>query len=282
MSAKHLARISGVLVCAATLPALAFAESSGRDLATEATNPIGSANQLQFQNLFFPDNKNADGDANTFIIQPVVTFDLPDGGYFDGVVVRVTTPLISTPEVFDEETTAWGDTVALFAATHSKTGEVENEFFSWGPILAAGVPTSSDDRTGLDVWSTGPGIVGLKNDVYPGGNSLMYGLLAWHQWDFEDEDLSVTSAQPIFTYKFKSLFGQDGWYVRLPDDTWEYDWHADKFAVIPAGFGFGRAFSLGKQPVNTFLSAWYNAADLDDAVGPEWAIKASFSLVFPK
>lgn len=82
--------------------------------------------------------------------------------------------------------------------------------------------------------------------------------------------------------KYKSLFGQDGWYLRLPDDTWEYDWDAGEFTVIPAGFGFGRAFSLGNQPVNAFLSARYNAADLDDSVGPKWAIKASFSLVFPK
>ena len=46
----------------------------GGDLATAATNPVGSANQIQLQNTFIPSSKNSDGGANTAVIQPVARY----------------------------------------------------------------------------------------------------------------------------------------------------------------------------------------------------------------
>lgn len=266
----------------------AWAQDGGGDLVTTATNPVGSANQLQLQNLYFDDNNNSNGDANTFIIQPIVTFDLPKGGYFEGVVTRFTIPYVSTPEnsITGKDANAWGDTTALIIPTHTAQGSVAGEFTTWGPILSVGIPTKSDDMTGSGLWSAGPGIIGLKNHVYANGNSLMYGAIGWHLWNVENDgdtaDTSVTSGFPIAIYKFGSLFNQEGWYARMPDDTWNYDWEANEFTQIPLGLGFGRAFKIGKQPINAFVSTWYNAADPDVAATPKWAIKASFSLVFPK
>jgi len=260
----------------------AQAQEGSGDLATAATNPIGSANQLQFQNTFIPESENSDGYSNIGVIQPVLSFELPKGGYFEGLVTRITLPIISTPEVLGDRDTGTGDTTALIIPTHTNPGAKPGEFFTWGPIAAVGIPTASEDRTGAGLWSLGPGIIGLTNLTYDNGNSLMLGGLGYHQWDIEGEDLNTTSGFPVVIYKFGTLFGQEGWYVRAPDDLWQYNWTSEEFTQIPVGAFAGRAFQMGKQPVNVYMGGWYNAADPDDGTAADYAIKTSFSLVFPK
>ena len=263
---------------------------AGKDLATAATNPVGSANQLQFQNLFIEDSNNASGsDANTFIIQPIVTFDLPDGSYFENVVTRWTVPYVKTPDIdtglgFTVDDEDWGDTLGLIFPVRTTPGEKQGEFTSWGPGVAVSIPTSSGGLTGNDTWSAGPGLVYLKNLVFDNGNSLMVGGAAWHIWDIENgkADVSVTSGFPAIIYKFKELFGQKGWYLRTTDDTISYNHETNEWTQIPLGGGIGRAFVIGKQPVNVFGALWANGADPDHATTPEWAAKISFSFVFPK
>lgn len=263
----------------------------GVDLATAATNPVGSANQLQFQNLFIQDSNNASGnDANTFIIQPIVTFDLPEGSYFENVVTRWTIPYVTTPDIdtglgFSVDDKDWGDTIGLIFPIKTTPGEKAGEFTSWGPGLAVSIPTSpSDGLTGNNTWSAGPGVVFLKNKVFANGNSLMYGGAAWHLWDIESgkADVSTTSGFPAIIYKFKELFGQKGWYLRTTDDAFSYNHKTSEWTQAPLGGGVGRAFVIGKQPVNIFGAVWTNAANPDEATTPEWAAKISFSFVFPK
>ena len=44
------------------------------------------------------------------------------------------------------------------------------------------------------------------------------------------------------------------------------------------GAQLGKIFSIGKQPVNTFLQSWCNAAD----AGGDHAIKFNFTFLFPE
>jgi hypothetical protein len=46
------------------------------------------------------------------------------------------------------------------------------------------------------------------------------------------------------------------------------------------GGGVGKIFHLGKLPVNTQLSAYYNVVRPDD--GPNWQIRFQVQLMFPK
>ena len=261
----------------------------GADLATAATNPVGSANQFQLQYLYADDVNNASGSSNTTIIQPIVSFALPEGGYFQGVVTRWTIPYVSTADIdtglgFTIDDEDWGDTLGLIFPTHTTPGEKAGEFTTWGPGLAVNIPTSSGGLTGNDTWSAGPGIVYLKNKVFANGNSLMFGGAAWHIWDIESgkADVSTTSGFPAIIYKYKELFGQKGWYLRTTDDAFSYNHETSEWTQAPIGGGIGRAFVIGKQPVNIFGAVWTNAADPDDAATPEWAAKLSFSFVFPK
>ncbi|MGD9293406.1 MAG: hypothetical protein PVI41_00860 [Roseobacter sp.] len=292
---KHMktvtSALAGLALIATTSGAVAQddppAQAGGTDLATAATNPVGSANQLQFQGLYFDDSFNSDGDAKTFILQPIVSFNLPEGGYFSNVVTRWTVPLRYTPEIetplggIDES--GLGDTLGLIFPTHTTLGDTPGEFTTWGPGVAVNIPTSSEPLLGTNTWSAGPGLVYLKNLKFASGNSLMIGGAVWHIWDISGKaDVSATTGFPAFIYKFDKLFDQDGWYVRAPDDTFSYDHKANEFTQAPIGLGVGRAFVMGKQPVNIFASAWKNVANPDTATTPKWALKASFSLVFPK
>jgi hypothetical protein len=49
---------------------------------------------------------------------------------------------------------------------------------------------------------------------------------------------------------------------------------------VPLGGGVGKIFHLGKLPVNTQLSAYYNVVTPDD--GANWQIRAQVQLMFPK
>ncbi len=50
--------------------------------------------------------------------------------------------------------------------------------------------------------------------------------------------------------------------------------------TVPLGGGVGKIFHLGKLPVNTQVSAYYNVAKPD--FGPNWQIRAQVQLMFPK
>ena len=58
-----------------------------------------------------------------------------------------------------------------------------------------------------------------------------------------------------------------------------YDFKKDDFTVIPVGLGFGKVFSIGKQPVNMFLQSWYNAAEENSSL---YTIKFNLTFLFPE
>ena len=264
-------------------------KKGGGDLTTAATNPVGALIQVQLQNLYIPNSDNSSGPANTGIIQPVVPIHLPEDGYFQGIITRTTIPIVTTPKVAGNRETGMGDITSIAALTHTTPshahlmGNVKADFFTWAPVGAVVLPTASKDETGADVWQLGPGLLALTNLHFPSGDNVMLGALAYHLWDVEgdDPDISKTFAQPVIVYKFNSLFGQKGWYVRNPDDLWSYDWEEDEFDQITAGASLGRVFPIGKQPVNIFAGGWYNPVSSDRAATADYAFKLSFSFLFP-
>ena len=260
-------------------------KKGGGDLTTAATNPVGSLIQVQLQDLYIPNSRNSEGYANTAIIQPVYPIDLGDDSYFQGIITRTTIPIVTTPEVNGNRETGIGDITMIVAPTHTSPGSKKGEFFTWGPVGAIVIPTASKRETGADVWSFGPGFLGLTNLSLANGDSVMLGALAYHIWDVENDEgdasVSKTFAQPVLVYKFKSLFDQGGWYIRNPDDLWQYDWEEDEFTQITLGAAVGRVFPIGKQPVNIFAGGWYNPVSSDRAATADFAFKISLSFLFP-
>jgi hypothetical protein len=259
-------------------------------LATQATNPAAALIQLQIQNVFVPNSHNSSGYANTFIIQPVIPFSLGKDSYFQNLVTRTTIPVVTTPDPDGpiDDTTDLGDTTVLAVPVHIQ--KVSDTFgYSWGPIGAIQIPTATDDRTGTDKWSIGPGlmVVGSKKNVFTEGDVLQFGGYGYNLWsvagDGDRMDVNKLFGGPVLNYHFASLFGQEGWYLRYTDQLYSFDWNAmfDRDTVsIPLGAALGKVFSIGKQPVNVFLGGDYYAAHR--GTDPVWDIKLNVTFLFPE
>ncbi len=60
--------------------------------------------------------------------------------------------------------------------------------------------------------------------------------------------------------------------------NWEAD--SDDRWTVPFGGGIGKILRIGKLPVNTSLSAYYNVEHPDR--GSEWQARLQFQFLFPK
>ena len=60
------------------------------------------------------------------------------------------------------------------------------------------------------------------------------------------------------------------------------NWKADNSErwTVPLGGGVGKIFHIGKLPVNTQLSAYYNVVKPDDAAN--WQLRVQVQFMFPK
>jgi hypothetical protein len=287
-AAAVVASSTGVL-SSATEPAGGGKADHG-NLAAQATNPAAALIQLQLQNVFVPNSHNSSGYANTFIVQPVIPFSLGKDSYFQNLVTRTTIPLVTTPNPDGPigKTTDLGDTTIIAAPIHKQ--KVSDTFgYSWGPIGAIQVPTATDDRTGTDKWSIGPGlmVVGSKKNVFTEGDSLQFGGYGYNLWSVAGDgsrmDVNKLFGGPVMTYHFADLFGQKGWYLRWTDELMSFDWNAvfDRdTASVPVGAALGKVFTIGKQPVNVFLGSDYYAAHR--GADPVWDIKLNVTLLFPE
>lgn len=256
-------------------------------LANQATNPAAALIQLQLQNQFIPNSNNSSGYANSFVVQPVIPFSLGEDSYFQNFVTRTTLPLVTTPDPDGpvSDTTDLGDaTVIGFAVNKQKV--TKDSGFEWGPGLAAILPTATDDRTGADKWSLGPGFlgIGMKADVLEKGDSLMLGAYGYNVWsvagDGDREDVNKLFAAPVVIYHFAELADQKGWYAGYSDELWNFDWKDDGRASMPIGGRVGRVFSVAGQPINLFLQSDYWVADR--GTDPVWDIKLSLTFLFPE
>ncbi|WP_201099280.1 hypothetical protein [Thiocystis minor] len=112
------------------------------------------------------------------------------------------------------------------------------------------------------------------------GSPWVYGAMVNNLWSLTHDkhggDYNNGLLQPFVNYNFK-----DGFYLTsAPILT--VDWTADSGNqwTVPIGGGIGKIFHLGKLPVNTQLSAYYNVAAPDNSA--DWQIRAQVQFMFPK
>ena len=143
-----------------------------------------------------------------------------------------------------------------------------------GPVLQ--LPTNSNAELGNKNWGLGPSAVVLHLEH---GDPWVYGVLANNVWSLSSSkqggSYSTGLIQPFVNYNFEG-----GLYlVSAPIAT--VDWNADgEKWTVPLGGGIGKIFHLGKLPVNTQLSAYYNVVHPDN--GANWQIRAQVQFMFPK
>jgi hypothetical protein len=259
----------GLAVCAA-VPSRA--EMSAEELAKLAQNPVGNLVSVPFQNNTNFNVGPRDGTQDILNIQPVLPITLNEDW---NLITRTIVPLIWQPGFYPGQDTRFGLGDIQMSGFFSP-GKPSPSGLIWGAGAIVQMPTDTDDL-GNKNWGMGPtGVVlHLKH-----GDPWVYGVLVNNVWSFTNGNRGGSYnnglMQPFVNYNFN-----EGFYLTsAPIVT--VDWKADSNQAwtVPLGGGVGKIFHLGKLPVNSQISAYYNVVHPDD--GANWQMRVQVQLMFPK
>ena len=272
-----LATLLTVSACL-TASSPSFAQESN-DLAKAAQNPVAAMISLPFQNnTLFGVGPNDDGVANVLNVQPVIPVTVGGWNLINRTIAPITylSDLSSGLPELPADPQGNGSSFGLGDINHSVyISPATSGPVIWGVGPSITLPTATERSLGSGKWSAGPAAVAL---VTPG--NWVAGSLVRQLWSFagdgDRKDVNQLLIQPFVNYNM-----DDGWYlVSSPIIT--ADWKArdgDRWTV-PLGGGAGRIFTIGTQPVNAQMQAFYNVARPD--FGADWSIRFQLQFLFPK
>jgi len=261
------------LLAAALAAAASSAQAalSAEELAKLAQNPVGNLISLPFQNntnLNFGPEK---GTQNILNIQPVIPVSISSEW---NIITRTIVPVIWNPRLApgDDKTSGIGDTSFTAFLSPAKPGE-----WIWGLGPAVQIPTNSNAELGNKNWGLGPSAVVLH---LKHGDPWVYGVLVNNVWSLSSNERGGSYnnglIQPFLNYNFPGGF----YLTSAPIATVDWKANGGNKWTVPLGGGVGKIFHIGKLPVNTQLSAYYNVVRPD--FGADWQIRAQIQLMFPK
>jgi len=247
------------------------AELSAEELAKLAQNPVGNLISVPFQNNtnlnFGPEKKT----QNILNIQPVIPVSVNEDW---NIITRTIVPVVSQPALYpgDDRTNGLGDTVFTAFLSPAKPGSV-----IWGAGPVVQLPTNTDAQLGNRNWGMGLSGVVLHLEK---GDPWVYGVLVNNIWSLSDSgtggSYNNATIQPFLNYNLPG-----GLYLTSsPIITANWKAEDSQRWTVPLGGGVGKIFHIGKLPVNTQLSAYYNVVTPDD--GANWQIRAQVQFMFPK
>jgi hypothetical protein len=112
------------------------------------------------------------------------------------------------------------------------------------------------------------------------GSPWVYGVLVNNVWSLTSNkqggSYSNGLIQPFVNYNFEGGF----YLTSAPIATVDWKAEGSQQWTVPIGGGVGKIFHIGKLPVNTQISAYYNVVKPD--FGANWQIRAQIQLMFPK
>jgi hypothetical protein len=260
-----------ILAAGPLLPSSVRAESDA-ELAKKLQNPIANLISLPLQSNWDwgIGQHGTDAMRYTLNVQPVIPFSLTKDW---NLITRTIVPAISQPPLFAADNRTNGIGATQFSAFLSPSN-AEGTIWGAGPIVQ--IPTTSDSALGSYRWGLGPTFVVLKLEK---GSPWVYGFLVNNVWSVGNGaggSYNNFLLQPFVNYNFEG-----GTYLTT-GPILTADWKADSGNqwTVPLGGGIGHIFHLGRLPVNTQVSAYYNVVKPD--FGPNWQIRAQVQLMFPK
>jgi hypothetical protein len=224
------------------------AELSAEELAKLAQNPVGNLISVPFQNNT---NLNVGPDKRTqniLNIQPVIPIEVNERVEHHHPHHRAG-HLAAAPGWRSHQRHRRHGVHGLPVAGQARQAWI------WGAGPVVQIPTNSNSDLGNRNWGLGPSVVVLHLDK---GDPWVYGVLANNIWSLSDSG-SGGSYNNGLIQPFRQLQLPGGFYVTsAPIIT--VNWKADSSQrwTVPLGGGVGKIFHLGKLPVNTQLSAYYN------------------------
>jgi hypothetical protein len=269
-STMHKAATAFLLMLLASTHAQAQAGASAEELAKIAQNPVGNLISVPIQENA---NLNAgpfDHELNVLNIQPVIPIDITDDW---NIITRTILPIISQPGFAPNQSRANGLGDAQISAflSPAKPGS-----WIWGVGPIVQLPTHTDTVLGNDHAGLGPTVVLLHLEH---GSPWVYGALLNNVWSVGNSSSPTYNnglMQPFLNFNFKS----GAYLTTSPVVTANWEARASQKFTVPVGGGVGKIFKFGRLPVNTQVSAYYNAVRPDFA--PNWQIRLQAQFMFPK
>jgi hypothetical protein len=256
---------------AAAQPTGAGAQVAQQDLAQQLANPVANLISFPLQNNWDfgigPDEEDWYATRYTVNIQPVIPFGLNDDW---NLITRTIVPVISagSPGPGVKGATGFGDVVQSFF--FSPKDPVGGWIVGAGPAFLW--PTGTDRLLGTDQWATGPTAVLLQQK-----GPWTYGGLVNHLWtyagDEERDEVNATFMNPFLSY----ITAKKTTYTVSPEIT--YDWHNSQW-VAPINLLVSQLVMAGRQPYSVGAGVRFYLEG--PSGGPEWGIRFSFTMLFPK
>jgi len=269
---KHELRLFAAvtLVAALMLAGPARAELSSEELAKIAQNPVGNLISVPFQENLNLNTGPLEKNFNVLNIQPVIPISINDDW---NIITRTILPVISLPPFApgQSRTNGLGDTQISAFLSPAKP-----DSWIWGAGVITQLPTHSNQLLGNDNVGFGPSFVVLHIEH---GSPWVYGVLVNNVWSSNNATAPSYNnglMQPFINYNFHS-----GLYLSSsPVLTVNWQAKGSNQWTVPMGGGVGKIFHLGRLPVNSKLSAYYNVARPDFA--SNWQLQLQVQLMFPK
>jgi len=243
-------------------------KAAAAELAKKLSNPVASLISVPIQNNFdFGAGPTGDGFQYKVNIQPVVPISLNEKW---NLISRSIIPVVYQENIVGTSSQAGlSDTVqSLFFSPKAPTSG--GWIWGVGPVLL--LPTATDDLLGTEKWGAGPTAVLLKQQ-----NGWTYGVLANHIWSYAGEssrsEVNATFLQPFLTFTTP----KQTTFTINTEST--YDW-ANSQWTVPLNASVAQLVKLGKLPLQFQIGARYYAEK--PANGPEWGLRFSVTLLFPK
>lgn len=232
------------------------------DLAKQAQNPIANLISLPLQNnsnfKIGPEERT----QNILNIQPVYPFSIGENW---NVITRTILPVVSQPTFGGDRENGLGDTSFSAFFSPKDSGDL-----TWGVGPVVLIPTSTDDSLGAGEWGGGLSAVVLG---MPG--NWVVGSLFSNVWA---SDINLFTWQYFINY---NIPGGNGLYLTTaPIMTADWEADSDNRWTVPLGGGIGKIFKIGKQPVNSQISAYYNVEKPE--FGADWQLRLQLQFLFPK
>ena len=240
------------------------ASSEASKLAKQLSNPVAALISVPFQ-YNYSQTYGDDGYQNLLNIQPVIPISISENW---NLISRTILPVIQQSDVIPGVSQfGLGDTTqsVFFSPKKPTAGGL---IWGVGPVLY--IPTGTDDL-GADTWAAGGTFVVLKQSKV-----WTVGALANHIWDFSGPaDIDSTYVQP---FAAKAL-GHGRTFTMSSETT--YNWESREWTV-PLILTYSKVGKLGKRQLvsNAFAIKYY--ADTPDGFGPDWGVRYTFTLLYPK
>ncbi|MEQ1739875.1 MAG: hypothetical protein ABL884_08210 [Methyloglobulus sp.] len=246
----------------------ASANDDADALALKLQNPVANLISVPIQNNWDFGIGPADTMRYTVNIQPVIPFKLNDEL---NLITRTIVPIIhaESPVTGGSSISGMGDIVQSFFLSPAKP-TASGIIWGAGPVFL--YPSATDDRLGTEKFGLGPTAVLLRQQ-----GPWTYGGLANHIWSVtgnqQRADISATFLNPFLSY----TTSKQTTYSLSTDST--YDWESNQW-LVPVQAGVSQLMLFGTQPVQFSGSARYYAEAPKG--GPDWGLRFSVTLLFPK